>query len=292
MKLSWLTRGRLVLAAVLAAATFAGCSALDEQQSKWFIMPNERSMSWYGGSTEGMTEHWIEYRSREDDEDVRLHALWQPGPRADSPVALYLHGARRTVTGSAFRIQTLRDLGFAVLAVDYRGFGKSSAVLATEDRAHEDARAAWDWLAARHPDRPRYIVGHSLGGAIGVHLAAQVDDAAGVIVEGTFTSVADVFRTMKWGWLPITALITQNFNAGAQVAKVRAPMIVVHGSNDGMIPPSLGRALYDGAKVPKRFVLVEGGTHYSTGNLGREQVRDAMAELFDLPAATASRHVE
>ena len=126
---------------------------------------------------------------------------------------LYLHGARWNVEGSAPRIRRMQELGFSVLAIDYRGFGKSTPGLPSEDMAYEDARAAWDWLAAKYPQRPRYIFGHSLGGAIAIDLAAKVPDERGTIVEGTFTSIPDVASSMKWGWLPVGPLITQRFES-------------------------------------------------------------------------------
>ena len=61
-------------------------------------------------------------------------------------------------------------------AIDYRGFGKSSKALPSETMAYEDARAAWDWLGQKYPNRPRYIFGHSLGAAIAIELAAQVSE--------------------------------------------------------------------------------------------------------------------
>ena len=268
------------LAALLLAG---GCATLDEQQRRWIILPDERSMRWYGGSTEGMDELWITHRSQVEDRDVKLHALWLPQTAADAPVLLYLHGARRTVEGSAFRIRHLHDLGFSVLAVDYRGFGRSSEGVPGEDEVFEDARAAWDWLARQHPERRRYVYGHSLGGAVAVRLASEVPDLAGLVVEGSFTSIPDVFRTLKWGWLPITPLITQRFDAGSRIDRVRAPLIVVHGSEDRWILPDLGRRLYERAKVErKRFLLVEGGTHYSAGSMGRAQLRAALRDVFGL----------
>jgi alpha-beta hydrolase superfamily lysophospholipase len=169
-----------------------------------------------------------------------------------------------------------------VLAIDYRGFGKSTPGLPSEDMAYEDARAAWDWLAAKYPDRPRYIFGHSLGGAIAIDLAAQVTDERGTIVESTFTSIADVASTMKWGWLPIAPLITQRFDAVDKVAKIGSPLLVVHGDGDNLIRSELGRKLYEAAQGRKRFVLVEGGTHHSTMSVGFAQYREALHDLFKL----------
>lgn len=273
---------RLLLALVLAAGLLAGCAVLDEQQRRWIFQPSDRT--WWGGlaAAEGMQDVWIEFDSRETGRPVRLHGLFaaQSDPRA--PVLLYLHGARYDVRGSAHRMRRMQELGFAVLGVDYRGFGRSDAELPSEAMAYEDARAAWDWLATRHPQVPRFVFGHSLGGAIAVHLATEVGDEAGLIVEGSFPSIAEVVGTFKWGWLPVSPLITQRFDAAARIARVGAPVLVVHGSEDRLIRPELGQRLYEQAAAPKRFVLVEGGSHHNTNSLGQPLYRQALAELFGL----------
>lgn len=273
-------RWRLALALLAAFALLAGCAALDTQQRRWIFQP--QTESWRGGlhAVDGMEDVWIEFTSAETGEPVKLHALWHPNPEPDAPVLLYLHGARWGVTGSAHRMRRMQALGFNVLAVDYRGFGRSSAALPSEALAHEDARAAWEWLAERYPAHPRYIFGHSLGGAIGVHLASEVADAQGLMIEGTFTSVADVFSTMRWGWLPVGWLITQRFDSAERIARVKAPVLVVHGSEDELIKPELGRALYEKAPGPKRWVLVEGGSHHSTNSVGHAQYEAALRDLF------------
>jgi uncharacterized protein len=274
------------LLTLLAAALLAGCASLEVQQRKWIFMPSasSASQSWYGGRTDGMDDVWIEHVSAETGKPVKLHALWLPNIKADAPVMLYLHGARRNVAGSAFRIRHMQELGFSVLAVDYRGFGQSTDELPSETMVYEDARAAWAWLEHEHPGRARYIFGHSLGGAIAVHLASEVADSKGLIVEGTFTSIPDVFQTFKWGWLPVTPLITQRFESADKIARVKTPVLVVHGSGDSLIRPELGRALFERALAPKRFVLVEGGTHYSTNGAGLKQYREALKDLFGLGA--------
>jgi alpha-beta hydrolase superfamily lysophospholipase len=231
-----------------------------------------------------MADVWVEFPSRVTGESAKLHGLWLDAEKgaADGPVLLYLHGARWNVAGSAPRIRRMQELGFSVLAVDYRGFGKSTPGLPSEEMAYEDARAAWDWLAARYPQRPRYIFGHSLGGAIAIDLAAQVPDEQGTIVEGTFTSIPDVASSMKWGWLPVGALITQRFEAVKKVARIGSPLLVVHGDSDRLINSELGRKLYEAAQGRKRFLLVEGGSHFSTMSLGQAKYREALADLFSL----------
>jgi hypothetical protein len=274
----------LATAAITAALASVGCSTLDEKQRGWIFQPGDRS---WGGSAElarDMEPVWIEFGSRVTGEPARLHGLWLPAGKnpEGAPVLLYLHGARWNVEGSAPRIRRMQDLGFSVLAIDYRGFGKSTKALPSEDMAYEDAQAAWDWLAQKYPGRQRYIFGHSLGGAIAIDLAARVDDEQGVMVENTFTSIADVASTMRWGWLPIGPLITQRFESVDKVARIGSPLLVVHGTEDRVIASDLGRKLYEAATGRKHFVLVEGGSHFSTMSVGLAQYREAIGELFRL----------
>lgn len=100
----------------------------------------------------------------------------------------------------------------------------------------------------------------------------------GTIVEGTFTSIPDVVSTFKWGWLPVSPLITQRFESIRKVADIGSPLLVVHGGGDGLIRPTLGRQLYEAAREPKQFVLVEGGstttpTLWGSGSTARRSHR-------------------
>lgn len=266
----------------LALALLAGCAALDEQQRKWIFQPSKAT--WHGAVTaaEGMQDRWIEFDSPSSGERVRLHALWLPQKRADAPVLLYLHGARWDVRSSAFRMRRMHELGFAVLGLDYRGFGQSTDQLPSEESAYEDARAGWNWLRRELPRAPRFVFGHSLGSAIAVHLAAEVDDERGVMLEGSFPSIPDVVSTMRFGWLPVGPLITQRFDAARRIERIGSPVLVVHGAEDQLIKPELGRALYERARSPKRFVLVEGGTHHNTNAVGQDHYREAVQTLFGL----------
>mgnify|MGYP005610093709 FL=1 len=116
-----------------------------------------------------------------------------------------------------------------------------------------------------------------------IELARQVQDEQGTMVEGTFTSIPDVVSTFRWGWLPVSPLITQRFESVRKVGEIGSPLLVVHGSEDRLIQPALGRKLYEAAQEPKQFVLVEGGSHHNTNAIGQGQYRQAMASLFRLP---------
>lgn len=195
---------------------------------------------------------------------------------------LFLHGVRWDVRASAPRMRQLHALGFSVLAIDYRGFGRSSSALPSETLVAEDARAAWGWLARNQPQARRFLFGHSLGGAVAVRLAQEVADESGLIVEGAFTSTLELLNSTRWGWLPIDGLITQHFDAASRIALIGSPVLVVHGSLDTMVAPALGRALYERALPPKRFMLVEGAVHEDTDVVGHELYRVALRDLFGL----------
>jgi pimeloyl-ACP methyl ester carboxylesterase len=272
---------RFAWTSALLLVLLSGCAVLDHKQREWIFQPSDRT--WGGGlaAAEGMEDVWIDFDSAVTGAPARLHGLWLPQPRADAPRLLYLHGARWDVRGSAPRMRRLHELGFSVLGIDYRGFGRSTGgEPPSETMAYEDARAAWDWLGRQAGGARRVVFGHSLGGAIAVDLAAHAGDVAGLMVEGAFTSIPDLVGTFRWGWLPVGPLITQRFDAASRIERVRAPVLVVHGSEDRLVTPALARALYERAPTPKRFVLVDGGSHHNTNWVGLELYRRALRELF------------
>ena len=110
-----------------------------------------------------------------DGKPQRIHAWWWPAVAKDAPAVLYLHGTRWNLTGQTSRIDQLHAFGFSVLAIDYRGFGKSDGDLPSEQTVYEDARVAWNRLTELQPDASkRFIYGHSLGGAVAIDLAARL----------------------------------------------------------------------------------------------------------------------
>jgi uncharacterized protein len=274
------------LAALLTLAALSGCAIVDSQQRHWIFQPGQRTWPVGAQAAVGMQDVWIEFASAEDPQPVKLHGLWLPQADTGAPTMLYLHGARWDVPSSAPRMRGMHALGFAVLGIDYRGFGKSTEALPSEDLMHEDALAAWQWLAQQRPQAARYLYGHSLGASIAVRVASETGAAAGVVVEGGFTSALAVANSTWWRWLPLQHLITQRLDAGSHVGQLNAPLLVVHGGADTMVPHELGRALYERAKPPKRFVLLDGIKHHEIVAADHEPYRQAVADLFGVKMAT------
>lgn len=169
-----------------------------------------------------------------------------------------------------------------MLAVDYRGFGKSSDVAPNEAHAYDDAEAAWDYLAKLAPGRSRYIVGYSLDGAIAVELIRRRPDAAGLVLEATFTSVRDIIAKSPLRVLPVRLILTQQFDTLANLPAVKTPVLIAHGTNDTVVPFEMGERLYKVVQAPKKFIKVQGAGHHNLSSLAFAEYRRALAELFGI----------
>ncbi len=267
---------RLVAGLVLAAAV-GGCAYLtDQKQGELIFRPTKDT--WWGYERAGLAyeERWIPVGANGD----RLHAFWAQSDDRAAPVLLYLHGARWNLTGSVTRIERWRKLGFNVLAIDYRGFGKSTDTSPTEQLSYEDAEAAWDYLARTEAGRERFIVGHSLGGAIAAELAVRRPEASGLVLEATFTSIRDMVAHTAWRVLPVGLILTQEFDTLSKLPRIRQPLLVVHGTRDSIVPYEMGERLFQAATGPKRFIRVEGGSHHNLSAVAADQYRAALRELF------------
>jgi len=283
-------RPRRWLAALAAAAValgaVAGCASLDEYQRQAIFNPARDNARWYAEPLAGTEEHDLRLANGDS-----LHFWYLPRPdAARAPTVLYLHGARWNLNGSVFRVARWHDLGFNVLAVDYRGFGKSTDILPSETTAGEDARAAFDELRRRQPDASRrYLYGHSLGGALAIQLAAELpaDQLAGVVVEATFTSIPDLVKGMRWGWVPgLGLVVTQRFDSAARIGKVTAPLLILHGTADNVVPHAMADALYQRAgSRDKRVVKLDGASH--SGRSGSAAAYREAVRSF-VQSATAS----
>ena len=278
-----------ILAGVLVAAGLAsGCASLEQREREMTFRAVKSEAGWYNGVPDGVQEMYLPVGTAAD--APRIHAWWWADADPDAPAVLYLHGARWNMTGHVRRMEQYRRMGFSVFAIDYRGFGKSDGDLPSEQMAYEDARTAWNWMAQRQPDASRrYIFGHSLGGAIAIDLAAgfagPAPHANGLIVESSFTTLADAANALTFSWLPAKALLTQKFDSLDKIGNVRMPVLVVHGKNDRLLPSRFSEALYQAAPSPKKLLLVENASHNNSMWVADGRYQQAIDELFKLRVA-------
>jgi fermentation-respiration switch protein FrsA (DUF1100 family) len=262
------------LLSALAAAATASCSMLESLEREMVFRPVTQEWRGYSPAIVNAEEHWIPVGS----EGERLHAWWIGAPQAEFTL-LYFHGARVNLSGSIYRLRAFRDAGFNVIAFDYRGFGRSSPRLPSEQSAYEDAEAAVKWFESRVPDaRRRILYGHSLGGPMSAEAALRGSGAAALVLESTFTSVSDMTR--------LSGLVTQRLDVLEKVERLSLPVLIVHGAEDDLVPPEMAKRLYQAARGPKRLLIVEGAGHRWVAFRARDSI---FAQLRELTGESATR---
>ena len=225
----------------------------------------------------GMKYEQLAIPSGTGTERGELHTWWIPAERAGAPTLLYLHGNKRNVSHMIDHTQRLHDAGYNLLIPDYRGYGKSTGGAPTEAKMYEDAESAWSYLLQRRERDPKriFIYGHSMGGVVGIDLALRHPEAAGLIAEGTFTSMR-VMGEAEYPWLPVNVLLNQHFDALGKVGKLKLPVLFIHGTWDTRTPYRMSQQLYERAPQPKAIKLIEGGEHENTSSIGLLEYRAAL----------------
>ena len=195
--------------------------------------------------------------------------VWHVPPREGQPIFLYFHGNGGSLRWRDERFHALIADGSGLVALSYRGYGGSSG-RPTEKGLAEDAATAYSFAVARYPAERIVLCGESLGSALAIALAAE-KPIGHLVLEAPFTSAADVGALHYW-FVPVRILLKDQFRSDLRVGKVAAPVLVVHGENDAIVPVTLGERLYGLIRAPKRFVRIARAGH---NDLGRRAVAAA-----------------
>jgi hypothetical protein len=201
---------------------------------------------------------------------VRIHA-WHVAPPAATATLVWSHGNGGNIGNRAEILLELAARNLAVLAYDYRGYGRSEG---TPDEAgvYRDSEAAYDDLRSLGVPADEIVCfGESLGGAVSIRLATE-RPCAGVAVVATFPSLREVAR-FHYG-LPGVA-VGNRFDALSRLARLGVPLFVAHGDQDEIVPYELGERVFAAASEPKHFLRVRGATHNDV--LGYPELLDAIA---------------
>jgi fermentation-respiration switch protein FrsA (DUF1100 family) len=201
----------------------------------------------------------------ETPDGLRLLAWWLP-PAPGRPVIVYFHGNAGHLGYRATRLGLFHAAGFGVLYPEYRGYGGNPGA-PTETGLMTDARTAMAFLAAQGIAPERTVVfGESLGTAVATRMASEHAIAA-LILESPFTSIADVAQS-HYPYVPARALLKDRFETAAFIGQVKAPILMMLGERDTIVPPSFTRRLYEAAPEPKQLWVAPEGHHSNLRDLG------------------------
>lgn len=177
--------------------------------------------------------------------------------------------------------QELTASGLGVVLFDYRGFGDSQGS-PSEDGLALDARAAVAYATQRAPASPLVFFGESLGAAVAIEVATEVAPVA-LILRSPFTSLADVAST-HYPWLPVRLLLRDRYPSDERIGAIEAPVLVIAGSDDEIVPAAQSRRIHELAAEPKRLVVIDGARHNDHALLAGRELIDAVLEFVETHA--------
>ena len=220
---------------------------------------------------------------------LKLHGWFLPAPAdvigPETQTWLWFHGNGGNVSTRVGQLERAhRLLGVHQFIFDYRGYGRSEGK-PSEQGTYLDARAALLHLIRRddvNPDRIVYF-GHSLGAAVAIELAA-VQPPAGMALIAPFSSIKDMAKLVLP--LPMAGWVVRNhYNSVSLIPRVHAPLVILHGELDEIVPHSQGLKLYEAANQPKRFVTLPDAAHNNAHHVAADVMAVALLEFRDELAA-------
>jgi len=209
---------------------------------------------------------------------VRI-AAWHVPPRDGKPVILYFHGNGGALRFRVTRFRRLIADGIGLVALEYRGYGGSGGN-PSEQGLIADAQAAYHFAAAHYPPQQLVLWGESLGSGVAIAVAAE-RPVSRVILEAPFTSAVALGARHYW-YLPVRLLMKDQFRSDLRIGKVKAPLMIMHGVNDRVVPYAMGEQLFELANKPKHLArFLDGGHEDLDDNGGLDAVARFLAGDLD-----------
>ncbi len=251
----------------LSIAYIVSCILLFSLQTRLIFSPTSAIAKTPDAFNIRYEEVWLPVNGRSPKTATpdKIHGWWLPTANPQPlGTLLYLHGKGFNIGTNINQSYRFRELGFSVLLIDYRGYGRSQGSFPSENRVYQDAETAYNYLVKQRQLSPSeiFLYGHSLGGAVAVELAVTHSEAAGLIVQSSFTSMLDmVERQSLMRLFPVRLLLTQKFDSLAKLKLLKIPVLFVHGTADSLIPAEMSNKLYATSGEPKQILLVPNAKH-------------------------------
>jgi fermentation-respiration switch protein FrsA (DUF1100 family) len=205
---------------------------------------------------------------------------WYGKARPGQPTLLYFHGNAGGLVDRAERIRRFMGEGWGVYMMAYRGYAGSTGS-PTEAANVADARLAYGALVLEGVEPASIILyGESLGSGVAARIAAE-RPVGGIVLDAPYTSIADI-GAQAYPFLPVRLFLADRYETTKYIGQVRAPLLILHGERDRVIPVAMGRELFRLANEPKRLVTFAGGGHsdlYLDGNGALAALRTWIGEL-------------
>ena len=201
---------------------------------------------------------------------------WYLPPRPGRPIILYFHGNCGHIGYRGERLRRFARDGYGVMLAEYRGYGGNPG-FPCEQGLFADGAAALDFLEHAGIDAERIVLwGESLGSGVAVHLATTRDVAA-LVLEAPFTSVTACAQR-RYPFVPAAFLLHDHFDSMSRIGRVTAPLLVLHGERDRVVPIRHGRALLAAATAPKEGWFAPEGCHVDLARFGALEAAIAFIE--------------
>lgn len=213
---------------------------------------------------------------------LRLDAWYRP-PDPHAPVIIVFNGNAGTRADRAPLGARLARQGLGVLLTDYRGYGGNPGH-PTESGLGLDARAAVAFAEERAARHPVVYYGESLGAAVAIELAAARPPDA-LVLRSPFTSLGDA-AAVHYPLLPVRAMLWDRYPSADRIGTIDAPVLVVAGSDDSIIPTTQSRTIYELAAGPKELLIVDGADHNDFDLLAGEALVAAVVRFSRSPPAS------
>jgi fermentation-respiration switch protein FrsA (DUF1100 family) len=285
MMTNLLLKGLLNSAGVGVMAYLAACLALVAGQNRLIFKPSltvETTPADLGLAYEDV---WLSVVTPQGKTE-KIHGWWLGSKHYQKKVLLYLHGNGGNISYNLGPVKTFHEQGFSVLIIDYRGYGQSQGHFPSESEVYRDSQAAWDYLIEQRHINPQsiFIYGHSLGGAIAIDLGVRQPNAAGVIVENTFTSMRDMIDYLGsfYKLFPTDFILHQRFDSLSKLRLLNVPLLLIHGTNDRTVPSYMSEKLFQAARVPKKILLVPDADHNNVGAIAKEDYIKTLQDFEQL----------